>query len=111
MILYHLLSEGRARVQVENSTRGTELSAGDIVVVPHGDAHIISNGSPTYIVDNGLVLERGVLARNGFLFVMVEEAKRRYSCADIWNAIANIAPGTVPDAGKIVAKGDTAVRA
>jgi AraC-like DNA-binding protein len=57
VILYHLLSEGRARVQVENSTHGTELSAGDIVVFPHGDAHIISNGSPTCIVDNGLYLK------------------------------------------------------
>jgi AraC-like DNA-binding protein len=57
VILYHLLSEGRARVQVENSTHGTELVAGDIVVFPHGDAHIISNGSPTHIVDNGQQLK------------------------------------------------------
>jgi AraC-like DNA-binding protein len=70
VILYHLLCEGRARVQVENSTHGAELRGGDIVVFPHGDAHIISNGSPTCIVDNGLhlkeVFAQGlVLYRNG----------------------------------------------
>src|SRR5690242_16299522 len=57
VILYHLLSEGRARVQVENSAHGTELVAGDIVVFPHGDAHIVSNGSPAHIVDNGRQLK------------------------------------------------------
>jgi AraC-like DNA-binding protein len=70
VILYHLLSHGRARVQVENSPHSVELNAGDIVVLPHGDAHIVSNGSPAHIVDNGEhlkeVFEQGmVLARNG----------------------------------------------
>jgi AraC-like DNA-binding protein len=70
VILYHLLSHGRARVQVENSAHSVELNAGDIVVVPHGDAHIVSNGSPARIVDNGAhlkeVFQQGmVLARNG----------------------------------------------
>src|SRR3954469_3222286 len=57
VILYHLLTQGRARVQVENSNHGFELSAGDIVVFPHGDAHIISNGSPARIVDNAQQLK------------------------------------------------------
>jgi AraC-like DNA-binding protein len=70
VILYHLLSHGRARVQVENSPHSAELNAGDIVVLPHGDAHIFSNGSPARVVDNGEhlkeVFEQGmVLARNG----------------------------------------------
>src|SRR6516164_275494 len=53
VIIYHLLTRGRARGEVENSTHRVELVPGDIVVFPHGDAHIISNGSPTFIVDNG----------------------------------------------------------
>ena len=70
VILYHLLSQGRARAWVENSTHAIELVAGDIVVFPHGDAHIISNGSPSSIVDNGEhlkeVFSQGmVLVRNG----------------------------------------------
>ena len=70
VIIYHLLTKGRARCEVENSTHRVELGPGDIVVFPHGDAHIISNGSPTCIVDNGQhlkeVFSQGmVLARSG----------------------------------------------
>jgi len=57
VIIYHLLTKGRARAEVEDGTHGVELVAGDIVVFPHGDAHIISNGSPPSIVDNGKQLK------------------------------------------------------
>jgi AraC-like DNA-binding protein len=53
VIIYHFLTQGRARAEVEDSTHRLELVPGDIVVFPHGDAHIISNGSPPCIVDNG----------------------------------------------------------
>ncbi len=43
IILYHLLTHGRAYVAVEDGQR-VLLSAGDIVVFPHGDAHIMGNG-------------------------------------------------------------------
>jgi AraC-like DNA-binding protein len=70
VIIYHLVTAGRAKCEVENSTHGVELRAGDIVVFPHGDAHIISNGSPTSVVDNGEhlkeVFSQGMtLARGG----------------------------------------------
>lgn len=52
LITFHLLTEGRARATIEYSRHSVDLVAGDIVVCPHGDAHIISNGSPTSIVDN-----------------------------------------------------------
>jgi AraC-like DNA-binding protein len=52
LIIYHLLMGGRARTNVEQGARAVELVPGDIVVFPHGDAHIISNGCPTHIVDN-----------------------------------------------------------
>jgi AraC-like DNA-binding protein len=70
MILYHLLLEGQARCHVENSTHALDLMPGDIVVVPHGDAHVFSNGSPRTIIDNGKHLEavfsQGlVLSRSG----------------------------------------------
>jgi AraC-like DNA-binding protein len=53
LIIYHLLMGGRARTTVERGTHAVELVPGDIVVFPHGDAHIISNGCPKHIVDNG----------------------------------------------------------
>jgi AraC-like DNA-binding protein len=70
VIIYHFLTQGRARAEVEDSTHHLELVPGDIVVFPHGDAHIISNGSPPRIVDNGKqlkeVFSQGmVLARSG----------------------------------------------
>src|SRR5262249_15448605 len=52
VIMYHFMTEGRARCDVENSTHGVDLLPGDVVVFPHGDAHVFSNGSPASIVDN-----------------------------------------------------------
>ena len=43
VILYHFLTQGQAYVAVEDGER-VQLSAGDIVVFPHGDAHIMGNG-------------------------------------------------------------------
>ncbi len=70
VIIYHLLTQGRARAEVENTTDRVELVPGDIVVFPHGDAHILSNGSSPCIADNGKqlkeVFSQGmVLARSG----------------------------------------------
>ncbi len=51
VIVYHLLTAGRAHCNIENSRQGTPLSAGDIVVFPHGDPHILCNGTSPRIVD------------------------------------------------------------
>ena len=70
VIVYHLLTQGRARCEVEHSTHRVELVPGDIVVFPHGDAHILSNGSLPCILDYGkhlkeLFSQGIVLARHG----------------------------------------------
>src|SRR5580700_342699 len=39
VIMYHLLTEGRASVRMGNGEHIT-LTAGDIVMIPHGDPHI-----------------------------------------------------------------------
>lgn len=70
VIIYHFLTHGRARAEVEHSNHSVELVPGDIVIFPHGDAHILSNGSPPSLVDNGEhlkeVFSQGmVLARLG----------------------------------------------
>lgn len=57
VIIYHLLTEGSAWVQVEQGRRA-ELGPGDIVVFPHGDSHLMGNGPPTEPVDNGRELAR-----------------------------------------------------
>ena len=56
VILYHLLTDGRAHARVED---GPELflSAGDIVVFPHGDAHLLGNGREVAPRDHGTMLQ------------------------------------------------------
>jgi AraC-like DNA-binding protein len=44
LVLYHLVIEGRAVIELVDGQR-TELSAGDIVVFPHGDPHHMSSGA------------------------------------------------------------------
>lgn len=63
VIVYHLLTEGRASVRLNDGTR-VSLNAGDIVMLPHGDPHIMENGLPTSTVDEseqlGEVLAQGL---------------------------------------------------
>jgi len=51
LIIFHFLTDGRAHAEMDG--HGVELTGGDIVVLPHGDAHLLSNGCPTSLVDNG----------------------------------------------------------
>jgi AraC-like DNA-binding protein len=51
LIIYHLLTEGRATLRLENGEH-VALNAGDIVMIPHGDAHILENGPATNTVDD-----------------------------------------------------------
>ena len=53
VIVYHLLIQGRALCEVEHNSHRIELVPGDIVVFPHGDAHVLSNGSLPCILDYG----------------------------------------------------------
>lgn len=58
VIIYHLLTEGRGYAHVEGDGRPVPLNAGDIVVFPHGDPHILGNGSPVRPVDSAQELQR-----------------------------------------------------
>ncbi|HKE49401.1 MAG TPA: AraC family transcriptional regulator [Rhodanobacteraceae bacterium] len=60
IIVFHLISEGRAFVRVGEET--TPLAAGDIVMFPHGDAHLMGNGSGGEIVESEKELPK-ILAR------------------------------------------------
>jgi AraC-like DNA-binding protein len=58
VIIFHLLTEGRGYAHVEGDGRPVALDAGDIVIFPHGDPHILGNGPPVTPVDNSRELER-----------------------------------------------------
>jgi AraC-like DNA-binding protein len=51
LILFHFLTEGRAYARLPGGQR-EDLSAGDIVIFPHGNAHFLGNGSPEKPVDS-----------------------------------------------------------
>jgi len=61
LIFYHFLTEGRAFLRLDNGER-IALNAGDLVMIPHGDRHIIENGPSTPTVDNSEQLDE-VLAQ------------------------------------------------
>src|ERR1700746_155022 len=56
VVIYHLLTHGRAYANIEDGRRST-LSAGDIVVFPHGDSHLMGNGRDVEPKDNAKFLE------------------------------------------------------
>jgi AraC-like DNA-binding protein len=58
VIIYHLMTEGCGYAHVEGDGRPLPLSAGDIVIFPHGDPHIMGNGLPVKPVDSEQELQR-----------------------------------------------------
>jgi AraC-like DNA-binding protein len=63
LIIYHLLCEGRAWVELDEGER-VALSAGDIVTFPHGHRHVLGSGPAVTPIDAGAalpdVLHRGL---------------------------------------------------
>ena len=57
IITYHLLTEGRGYASLEHGEQ-VPLIAGDIVVFPHGDSHILRNGPSMLPVDYAGELHR-----------------------------------------------------
>ncbi len=66
VIIFHLLTEGRGHARLEGETRPLPLAAGDLIIVPHGDAHLMGNGPPVTPVDSSAQLQR-VLAEGRML--------------------------------------------
>lgn len=51
LIIFHFLTEGRAYARLPGG-RKEGLTAGDIVIIPHGDTHLVGNGAPEKPVDS-----------------------------------------------------------
>lgn len=58
VIIFHLLTEGRGYARIEKNGRPVSLSPGDIVMFPHGDAHLMGNGPPVAPVDSAEQLQQ-----------------------------------------------------
>ena len=57
VIIYHLLTEGKGFAGLEHG-RQEPLTGGDIVIFPHGDAHVVCNGAHVEPVDQEGELQR-----------------------------------------------------
>lgn len=69
LIVYHFLTEGHAYAKLPDGRR-EELSAGDVVVFPHGDPHLLGSGAHAKPVDALKAFEKNLgeglkLARHG----------------------------------------------
>jgi AraC-like DNA-binding protein len=51
LIIFHFLTDGHAYAALKGGKR-EELNAGDIVIFPHGDSHLLGNGPPQKPVDS-----------------------------------------------------------
>jgi AraC-like DNA-binding protein len=69
LVLYHYVLEGKAYAQLPGDER-VELAKGDIVMIPHGDSHLLGNGNHARPVDSMKAFEKNLseglkLARHG----------------------------------------------
>ncbi|MGE0471912.1 MAG: AraC family transcriptional regulator [Nitrospira sp.] len=58
VIIFHLVTEGKGYVRIEEDDRAVPLEAGDIVILPQGNAHFIGNGPPVTPIDSAAQLRR-----------------------------------------------------
>ena len=69
LVLYHYVLEGQAYAQLPGRAK-VELTKGDIVMIPHGDSHLLGNGKHAMPVDSMKAFEKNLseglkLARHG----------------------------------------------
>jgi len=57
LVGFCLVTEGKARFRFEEVGE-VLVSAGDVLIKPHGDPHTVMNGAPQEIIDSALVLRR-----------------------------------------------------
>ena len=58
VIIFHLVTEGRGYVRIEEDGRAVPLAAGDIVILPQGKAHFMGNGPPVTPIDSAAQLQQ-----------------------------------------------------
>ena len=79
LVNYHLVTEGQAIVRMEGAA-DLPLVAGDIVILPHGDAHTVSDGTPQAWVDSAASLGNFLAGDLGTMRVGGGGAATRFVC-------------------------------
>ncbi len=65
VVIFHYLLDGGAWVRLENGSDPVAARPGEVVIFPHGDAHLMGQGTPTEPVDNGAQIERMLAQQPG----------------------------------------------
>jgi AraC-like DNA-binding protein len=55
LLSYHLVTDGEAEVRFAG-LEPVAVAAGDVLVIPRGEAHTVTNGSPVELIDSGASL-------------------------------------------------------
>src|SRR5690606_19609349 len=78
LVSYHLVTEGKAVAQFESAN--VSLTAGDVLIIPRGEGHMVSNGSPSEFVDSGASRGRFLLGELATLRVGGGGEATRFIC-------------------------------
>jgi len=60
LVIFHFVVEGRARIRLRQNDPHVELTAGNVVMLPHADPHLFGNGYPEIPVDSLRALSGGL---------------------------------------------------
>ncbi len=80
LVNYNLVTEGQAVARLADGTNELALRPGDLTILPHGDAHTVSNGSPRSFIDSSEALQ-DVMQGNGAMMRFGENGEvTRFIC-------------------------------
>ena len=66
LVSYHLVTEGSAWIKIANGP-ALPVAAGEIVIIPHGEAHVFYNGKPDKVISGAQSLRRYAAGELGAL--------------------------------------------
>jgi AraC-like DNA-binding protein len=79
LVSYHLMTEGDALACFGNG-QDVSITAGDVLIIPHGDPHVISNGRAPRVIDAGGTLNRYLAGDLSTLQIGGGGAATRFVC-------------------------------
>lgn len=79
LVSYHLVTEGNALVQFGDEAP-IPVAAGEVLIIPHGDAHTVWNGSPEQLIDSGPTLREYLTGTLTFMSVDGGGEATRFVC-------------------------------
>jgi AraC-like DNA-binding protein len=79
LVSYHLVTDGEAEVRFADM-EPIAVSAGDVLVIPHGEAHTVTNGSPNELVESGDSLRDYLTGSLGIMRIEGGGAITRFIC-------------------------------